>query len=185
MADDKWIINTIQKRNELGLEELINKYGGLLKAIIQKHLYALPGHQDECLNDVFLAVWNNIEQYDPSKASFKNWIAVIAKYRSINTLKKYRNELKTVGWEEHLETQHVHNDKPLSEELWEIQLEELLAPLNGKDRILFKDIFESKDSTEVIAEKHDLTTGALYSRFSRGKLKIRRHFEKKGESRNE
>lgn len=185
MAEDKWIIKAIQKRNEQGLEALIHKYGGLLKSIIQKQLYALPGHQDECLNDVFLAVWNNIEQYDASRSSFKNWVAIIAKYRSINTLKKYRNELKTVGWEEVLETQHVHNDKPLSQELWDIQLEELLAPLNEKDRSLFKEIFESKDSTDVIAEKHDLTTGALYSRFSRGKSKIRRHFEKKGESRNE
>ena len=185
MAEDMWIIKMIQKRNEQGLEELINKYGGLLKSIIKKQLYALPGHQEECLNDVFLAVWNNIEQYDATKSSFKNWVAVIAKYRSINTLKKYMNDLKTVGWEEHLETQHVHNDKPLSGELWEIQLEELLAPLNEKDRSLFKDIFESKDSTDVIAEKHDLSRGALYSRFSRGKLKIRRHFKKRGESNNE
>jgi len=185
LAEDEWIIRTIKKRNEQGLEELIHKYGGLLKSIIQKQLYALPGHQDECLNDVFLAVWNNIEQYDVSKSSFKNWIAVIAKYRSINTLKKYRNELKTVGWEESLETEYVHNDKPLSQEFWKIKLEELLAPLDEKDRSLFKDIFESQDSTDVIAEKHELSRGALYSRFSRGKSKLRRHFKKRGESNNE
>lgn len=185
MKSDEWIIERLKKRNESGLSALIDKYAALVKSVIQKHLYALPGHQDECLNDVFLAVWENIEQYDVQQSSFKNWICVIAKYRSINLLKKYRRDIHMSQWEEHMNTELSHYDEPFSRELWETQLEELLAPLSKKDQQLFRDIFDSNDSTEEVAQKHELTQGALYSRVSRGKAKLRAFFQQKGENHHE
>lgn len=185
LKSDEWIIHKIKKRNEVGLQALIQKYAGLLKAVSQKHLYALPDRQDECLNDVLLSIWNHIDRYDPVKSSFKNWICAITRYRAINLLKKYRKDLHTLAWDETRHTDRVHMDMPFSKELWEIQLDELLCPLNKKDQQLFKDLFSSSQSTEEVARKHDLSQGALYSRVSRGKTKIRNYFSKEGNHFNE
>lgn len=181
MDKDKQIILLIKQRNEEGLRQLINQYAGLLKSIINKTLAAFPAHQAECLNDVLLAIWENIEQYDESKSSFKNWICVIAKYRAINYYKKYRKQLHNIRWEEEKhEKSYAHTDNPFEEEIWEIEMNQLLEPLSEKDKKLFKAYFDSEATTETIAEKNNLSIGALYSRISRGKAKIRDFFAQKG-----
>lgn len=181
MARDQKIIYQIKNRNEEGLRLLIDQYAGLLKAIINKTLAALPLHQEECLNDVLLAIWNNIEQYDETKSNFKNWICVIAKYRAINFLKKYGKEIDNVYWEEEKHKKsYAHTDRPFKKELWKIHLEELLTPLDEQDKQLFKEYFDSSASTETIAERNELSRGALYSRISRGRAKIKEFFSKKG-----
>lgn len=181
MDKDRKMIVLIKNRNEEGLRQLIDQYAGLLKSIINKTLAVLPELQEECLNDVLLAIWNNIEQYDEMKSSFKNWICVIAKYRAINYLKKYSKTIHNIYWEEEKhEKEYAHEDKHFEKELWEIELEELLEPLNERDKKLFKDYFDSSQSTEFIAKRNNLTQGALYSRISRGKQKIREFFAQKG-----
>lgn len=185
LKTDEEIIERLVQEDETGLADLIDKYTALLKSVIQKHLYTLPNHQEECLNDVLLAIWKHADQYDSQKSSFKNWICAIARYRSINYLKKYRHEIKNVTWEETINDKNFTNDEPLARELWEIQLAELLAPLNKRDQQLFKDLFDSAYSTDEIATKHQMTKGALYNRLSRGRVKIRDFFQKKGDARYE
>ena len=64
MKSDEWIIEQLLKRQEEGLSELIEKYAPLLKSVTRTYLYALPDYQDECLNDIFFAIWENISAYD-------------------------------------------------------------------------------------------------------------------------
>ncbi|MGF7186815.1 DNA-directed RNA polymerase specialized sigma24 family protein [Desulfitispora alkaliphila] len=68
---------------------VIDNYGGLIKSIVGKHLYNLQHLHEECLDDVLLAVWDNIDSFYPEKNSFKNWVAAIAKYKSIDYKRKY------------------------------------------------------------------------------------------------
>lgn len=179
--EDRWMIRQIENRNEEGLKQLIDQYVGLLKSIIQKTLAYLPDYHQECLNDTLLAIWNNIDKYDETKSSFKNWICVIAKYRAINYLKKYQIEVHNISWdEEKHEKSYAHTDNVFEQELWEIELNRLLEPLTDQDKKLFKQYFTSIEDTETIAARNDLTPGALYSRISRGKKKIRDFFDKEG-----
>lgn len=55
MKSDEEIIRQLLENDEAGLAALIDKYAALLKSVIHKHLYVLPAHQEECLNDVLLA----------------------------------------------------------------------------------------------------------------------------------
>lgn len=185
LKSDEVIVKQLIQKNEEGLENLIDKYAPLLKSVIQKQLYGLPAYQEECLSDVLLAIWNHAAQYDAEKSSLKNWICAIARYRSINYLKKYRNELNQLQWEEKQTNEKYVEDQPFEQELWEFQLEKLLAPLSQKDQQLFKDIFSTTFTTEEVATKHRLTKGALYSRVSRGKRKIRDFFNRKEEMSDE
>ena len=59
-------------------------------------------------------------------------------------------------------------------------IDQLLEPLSEQDKILFKDYFISTDDTETVAKRNELTPGALYSRISRGKKKIRDFFAREG-----
>ena len=41
------------------------------KSIIQKHLASFEDVQEECMDDVLLAIWNHIEKYDEEKNTLK------------------------------------------------------------------------------------------------------------------
>lgn len=65
--DDKDIYKRLLNGDESALVEVIDCYGSLVKKIITYKLNAHKDLQDECLNDVFLAIWTNISSYDYKK----------------------------------------------------------------------------------------------------------------------
>ncbi|UOB97484.1 RNA polymerase factor sigma-70 [Bacillus wiedmannii] len=87
----------LRKRNEKALYFIIDQYGGLIKSIIQKHLASFQDVQEECMDDVLLAIWNHIEKYDEEKNTLKNWIAAITKYKSIDYARKYAKTVNEKG----------------------------------------------------------------------------------------
>lgn len=91
---EKNYIQQLQLHNEEALIYVIDMYGGLLKAVIRKHLFTMPQKQEECMNDVLLSIWEHAASFDDEKNSFKNWAAAIARYEAIDYLRKYKRDLE-------------------------------------------------------------------------------------------
>ena len=91
---EKNYIQQLQLKNEEALFYVIDTYGGLLMAVIKKHLAAVPDRQEECMNDVLLKIWDHSSYFDEKKSSFKNWAAAVAKYCAIDYLRQYQRELQ-------------------------------------------------------------------------------------------
>lgn len=49
------------------MELLIDNYRGIITAIVRKHLGVLINHEDECIDDVLMSIWNNIKRFGSSK----------------------------------------------------------------------------------------------------------------------
>lgn len=82
-------ISKLKRHNEKALEFVVQEYGGQVKAAVYKNLSGMPEEIEECMDDVFLDVWNNIDRFDESKGSFRSWITAIARFRSIDYLRRY------------------------------------------------------------------------------------------------
>lgn len=165
---DKLIIKYIKKCNQKGMEMLIDNYTGLLTSIIRTHLDSLLNYEEECLSDVLLSIWENIEGFDNKKNTFKNWICAIAKYKAIDYKRKYISKT------------HLKIDESISyidENLVELEIKEeineLLSFLNDKDKELFIRYYLNGDNLEEIAVDTNTNVSNLHSRLSRGRKKIR------------
>ena len=90
-------LTRLKAHDERALEFVLEEYGGLLMSVIRRHLFCLPQMQEECLNDVLFSIWAHIAQFDETRSTFKNWIAGIARYRSISYLRKYKNRLEELS----------------------------------------------------------------------------------------
>ena len=55
-------VEQLKFRNEKALEYVIDNYGRIVKSIVKKNLFSLQDYQEECINDVFLAVCKEQEQ---------------------------------------------------------------------------------------------------------------------------
>lgn len=53
----------IKNRNEKAIAFIIQTYGGLLTAIIKRHVHYNEQDYEECLDDVLLAIWQNIDAF--------------------------------------------------------------------------------------------------------------------------
>ncbi len=173
MIDDKNCLKQLRKHNQQALEYVVQQYGGAVKGVISKTLYNFPEEIQECMDDVFLEVWDNIDRYDEHKGSLKNWILAIARYRAINYLKR----LSKRYMEENIDTADnklefaVYVDE--LEDLTTSLMEELLDGLSDIDkRIITKRYIEEAEISDI-ARECNVSESAIYSRISRSKRKLK------------
>lgn len=174
---DKLLIKYIKKKNPKGMDMLIDNYGGIITSVVRTHLGTLINYEDECINDVLLSIWESIEGYDKSKNTFKNWICVIAKYKSINYRKKYLNKYEQAE----INNEIYYIDKDLVKLEISEDVEDILHCLNSKDKELFIKYYIEGYELSEIAKENKTNVSNLHSRLSRGRKKIKENFKTQGE----
>lgn len=176
--DDKDIYKRLLNGDESALVEVIDCYGSLVKKIITYKLNTHKDLQDECLNDVFLAIWTNISSYDYKKSSLKNWIIGITRYKTVDYLRKIytinKNHcLSKSTWsnenlsytDENLEKIHNSIEK---------ELEQILSPLSEIEKEIFISRYLEGASIDEISVKSSLTSKEIYNKLFYSKKKIKR-----------
>lgn len=166
----------LRKRNEKALDYVIDNYGWIIKSIVKKHLYNLQSVQDECINDVLMGIWNNIDTFDENKSEFKNWAAGIAKFKSIDYKWKYLKGLEYENIDD-LNIAAADSIHELLKDELSLEVEEMLNCLNEKDRDLFYKLYVEEIEMNKISEKTGMKRDAIYNRVSRAKKKIRDVFK--------
>lgn len=173
---DERIVSQLKKRNEKGLYAVIDEYGGLIKAIIRKYLYQFEHVQDECMDDILMSIWQNIDAYDARKNPLKNWIAGIAKYKAIDYLRKYQKYLDQLEIKEEM-VGSTHTE--IVVDGWSSRTERLLSHLKKEDQLLFLDHYAKQKSIEELAMERDVEKSVIYNRLSRGRKKLRTIYKEK------
>lgn len=178
-------IEQLKKGNEKALEYVIDNYAWILKTVIRKHLFSLPDYCEECMNDCLMGIWENSCHYDPQKSNFKNWVGGIAKYKSLNYVRKYLKDLENENIDNIILPAEDNALKEILEKEISIETQKMLGSLSKQDREIFiKLYFEDKNMNQV-SNDTGLTKPVIYNRLSRGKKKMREAFSTKGGSGNE
>lgn len=167
-------IDLIKRGNEKGLQYFIDHYGWIVKSIICKKMAGYENEQAECMNDVFLAIWDNVDKYDSSKAAFTTWVAAVTRYRILN----YMRKLHTSTWEEDVEVVQPVGAEDVQTEIYFLEEEKefhnLLNGLSEEDKEIFIKLFWEEMSHDEISKEMDISKDVLYNRISRGKKKLRK-----------
>ncbi|MBN8048859.1 MULTISPECIES: sigma-70 family RNA polymerase sigma factor [Paraclostridium] len=173
---DKLIIKYIKKKNQKGMEILIDQYNGLITSVIRYHLGSLINYEEECVSDTLLAIWDNVEGFDQDKNTFKNWICAIAKYKSIDYKRKYLNKIEISD----LDEKNYYIDKNLLKIEIQEELNETLKFLSEEDKEIFRRYYLNDESVIDIANDKKLAISSVHSKLSRGKAKIRKSLLNEG-----
>ena len=169
MNEEK-IIQGIKNRDEKSLRAFIDSYGPVMKASIYKVLTFNENVRMDVLNDSVLAVWDNIDSFDPSRSSFKNRCAGVARYKAIDALRKEIRH-KSVDLDE--VSPYLSTDDDISID----ETEEILKVLDEKDREIFRKLFLEGYSYDDLAKVYDMSKAGLYNRVARGKKKIKEEIQ--------
>lgn len=175
-ANENNFVELIKRRREEGILYVIDTYGTMLYSIVKKRLFTAPDRIDECMNDIFLGIWENIDSFDERKGSFAGWAAGVARLEAIDMLRKIQRELRfhTVSLEDVEIPQEDVAFLRLTEQEFSEETEEILKCLNEKDQELFRRIFLREEEPEKAGEALGISRDNVYVRLFRGKKKIRR-----------
>ncbi|CAM4205354.1 RNA polymerase sigma70 factor [Bacillus manliponensis] len=167
---DENVVKELRSRNEKALHFIIDIYGGLITSIVRKHLFSLEDMQEECIDDILLAVWNHIKKFDEEKNSLKNWIAAVSKYKAIDTCRKYMKQAERDSLNEGVYVTMTDHD------VVSLEMERMLDHLKKEDKEIFMKRYVEEESVEEIAESMGMKSGVIYNRLSRGRQKLRSLF---------
>lgn len=167
-------IKRLKSKKEDALEFIVDKYLSLVKGVIHKVLYSVSRQDliEECINDVFLSVWNNSDKFKGEEKDFRNWICAIAKFKAIDYYRKANKSLEVaVDNVIEEETISVEEEVILNEDKEELM--ELLNTLDSIDKEIFILKFFLGVKSEEIAKKFNVTKASIDNRIYRGKKKLR------------
>ncbi len=183
--DDSKIIELFFERQEQAIIELSNKYGSVCSKVA---FNILNNKQDteECVSDAYLGAWNTIPPQNPNPLlSYVCRIVrnlAIKKYHA-NTAAK-RNSIYDVALDE-LEncfpsSVSVEDDFNVIETARII--DEFLATLNQKNRIMFVRRYWHSDSIDDLAKLFQTSNHNISVRLSRTREKLKKYLIKEGVS---
>jgi RNA polymerase sigma-70 factor (ECF subfamily) len=73
------------------MAQLYDRYSGIVYSVALRVLNE-AGAAEDVLQEVFLQLWRNPQAFDASRGSLGAWLAVIARHRAIDVLRKRRPE---------------------------------------------------------------------------------------------
>lgn len=181
--DDTNYVVHMKKKNRKALEFTIDNYSNLVYKVVRSMLNAgcYEPYVEECMNDVFWSVWNNIESFDETKGDFKCWLAAISKYKAIDYQRKLhkRNSVEYIDDSE-LYAEMTTENIVLAKE----NREELLAAIHGmndQDREIFIRRYFLSEGIENIARTFSVDRNVIDQRLSRGRKFLKQKLVSKGE----
>ena len=177
---DRELTRLLQAHPEEGLEAAMLEYAPLVKGILCRILPQNPCDREECMADVFVALWRSAAKLEAACTPLRPWLAVAARNRGIDCYNALRRR------------ETVTLDDGLAETLGELAefdraateaadlVGALVAAMAPPDRDIFLRKYYLLQSGKEIAAALGMSVENVNTRLSRGRDRLRRELTAKG-----
>lgn len=151
--------------------DVIDTYGGLVWSLARKY-FGRSAEAEDAVQDAFIAVWKAADRFDPEIAAESTFIAMIARRRMIDQLRKEGRRIDAQPLESSPEPENESNDRLADEE----QVETVLKVIDELDppqpEVIRHSLMDGLTHPEI-AEKTGLPLGTVKTHIRRGLIKVR------------
>jgi len=169
---DLTLLKRMVARDATAVGELYDRHSRLLFGLILRVL-GQRGDAEEVLQEVFLAVWNRSDQYDPALGTPIAWLVRIARNRAVDRLRANTVRVKAV------ETASEEPPAVESPETRAVASEQhrvvarALNALPSDQRLLIEEAYFLGLTQSELAARHALPLGTVKTRIRTGMLALR------------
>jgi RNA polymerase sigma-70 factor (ECF subfamily) len=171
-AEEMRLVAWIRAGDQQAMSELYDRYGKVVYAVALRVLQDASGAED-VLQDVFLQLWRKPDAFDASRGSLAAWLAVIARHRAIDRVRKRRPETD-------IEECVIASGPDLRDETERTLVIEkvrgVLAEMNPDQRTALELAFFQGLTHTEIAEKTGEPLGTIKTRIRTGLQQLRARF---------
>lgn len=175
--------DAILKRIALGDRDAVNdcldKYGGLVWSIARKMLRNSEDAED-AVQEIFVDIWKNAERFDESQSSETTFIAMIARRRIIDRIRRTNRRITADSFEDVISEPESRDDKRIQRSVEAEQAAEALRSLKPEQqRVLQLSIVQGLSHQEI-ADITGMPLGTVKTHARRGILQAREILGLKG-----
>ncbi|MGL5692436.1 MAG: sigma-70 family RNA polymerase sigma factor [Peptostreptococcaceae bacterium] len=173
---DNKIVKLIKNKDEKGLDLLINSYIDNIHYISSSIIGSYGKKEDiqECVSDILLDIWNNINQFEDSRGTFKTFILIKSKYKALDYKRKLVKKNERLK-EEHIEDINnlkIDNSFECTNEVLD-EVIEIIKKFKEPDKTYFYLRYFRDYDLSSIAKMFDDTKSGVENRLYRSRLKIK------------
>ncbi len=164
---DTSILGRIAANDATAVQDCIDEYGGLVWSLARDFLRT-PADAEDAVQEIFLSLWKNAARFDSSKASEKTFIAMVARRRLIDGLRKTTRRPRLVAFPEDrpdpADNSHIATERGAEAEV----AKRLLGELRPDQRkVIELSIYQGMSHSEISSET-DIPIGTVKSHIFRG-----------------
>ena len=167
------LVTSLKDRNEKTFGLLYDQYS---RAIFNVIYQLIPDQvqAEDVLQLVFLKIWKNIDQYDPSKGRLFTWMLNIARNQAIDVVrsKEFNNQGKTIPLSDNV------YEKQVPGEIRDAGLNKVIAQLPPENRKLLQLSYFMGYTQEEISKILDIPLGTVKTRLRTIILQLRKQLSK-------
>ncbi|KHD38057.1 RNA polymerase sigma70 factor [Clostridium acetobutylicum] len=173
---DEEIVEGILKRDLNSFNKLIECYGIMIHNVVTSILNKSHESQsiEECVDDILMCIWRNMDCFSKERGSLKCWIIVISKNKALDYKKKLKKIMNSIDIDNVKLNSLVDIEQDYLKEENKKSIIELLNNLSIKDKEIFIKRYMNDWSIEKISKDMGLTSIAVYNRLSRGRKKLKK-----------
>jgi RNA polymerase sigma-70 factor (ECF subfamily) len=91
MPSDLALVTAIRSGDQAAMGALYDRYSSIVYAVALRVLQE-TGAAEDVLQEIFMQLWRNPGAFDASRGNMAAWLAVIARHRAIDALRRRRPE---------------------------------------------------------------------------------------------
>ncbi|WP_262315896.1 RNA polymerase sigma factor [Lacticaseibacillus parakribbianus] len=167
--DDSALVAALRLHDDQAMLALIETYGAFVRQVVWHNMTSAyeRGYTSDIENRTYYKVWTKIDQFDPAKGSFKNWLGAIAQ----NQTRDYQRGLAASF--QFLDIDTVNLVEPAPEPAAPLDTTALFAALSDDERAVFERFFNQDQIPAQIARALHMRRSTVYQHLSRGRKKLR------------
>ena len=175
---EKRIIKRILKKDPKGLDYIMNTYMKKVYFLVDK-IIGFYGKEEveECVSDVFLAIWEDINQYDESKGSFSSFVFMKTKYKALDYKRKLENKSEKYNILEETVPDNMSTEDIVLDKENSLEIINIINSFKEPDKTYFYLRYFMYYKIEEIAIKHKTTRASVENRLYRCRLKIKEYMK--------
>lgn len=166
------VLQRISNGDKTAVQDCLKKYGGLIWSLAKR---MLPNSEDaeDAVQEIFIDIWKNADRFDESQSSETTFIAMIARRRLIDRIRKSNRQINADSIESVLVEPTNNFDERLQMSVEAKQAAKALQSLREEQRkVLQLSIYQGLSHQEI-ADALKMPIGTVKTHARRGILQAR------------
>lgn len=166
------ILKNIAAGDKTSVQKCVDAYGGLIFSLARRML-PNPDDAEDAVQEIFVDIWKNAARFDETVASETTFVAMIARRRLIDRMRKNRRRLETDSLEDITSEPAQSRNENLQTSVEAKEAAQAMKNLRPEQRQILHLSIVQGFSHQEISDALNIPLGTVKTHARRGLLKVR------------
>ena len=166
------LLKQVAAGNSAAVDAMIDAYGGLIWSLARRY-FGRSAEAEDAVQDTYIALWKSADRFDPRTASESTFVAMIARRRMIDRLRRQGRRIETQPLDTSPDPQDGSTHRLIDQEQAQVVLKVIDELDPPQPEVIRRSLMDGLTHAEI-AEAMQLPLGTVKTHIRRGLMKVRK-----------